>query len=186
MSFILVIIYFTVFIWLLVPIKQYNTRFFIYFLILGLLDPVAILLFYIFNIDTHVIYLIGTTVLFLPAMIGIKKKPKVYIFIPIIFYTLLELLFSIQSLLIPQLVIHIFILINFTRLMILSLQESKSIKIFWLVILTYEFSVILKFFVPLGNIELGPSYFYFTTAIQIFIGIYFLFYNETNSTKINI
>lgn len=53
-------------------------------------------------------------------------------------------------------------------------------------LVVYEFSLLLKFFVYYHEMGVGPVYYYVTTAFQIMIGIFFIFVNEINSTKLTI
>jgi hypothetical protein len=55
-----------------------------------------------------------------------------------------------------------------------------------LMLVLYEFSVIPKFFILYSESMAGLAYFYFSTIIEIFIGLFFVFFNEKNSPTIRL
>lgn len=68
------IAYITIIVWLIIPVRQFKTRFFLFFLILGLLDPTAYILGHIFKLNIAVPHLLGTIILLYPALFEIKKN----------------------------------------------------------------------------------------------------------------
>lgn len=181
-----IILYLNTLVWLLIPFRQFRTRFFGYFLVLGLMDPIYLILVKFDSVESSIYYSFITILLLYPTLFSIGKRTKSMLILFFLGLVILFILQFIEQILITQLLMHLVVLLFFIKHSILYLSQNKSLLLFHLVLIVYEFSIILKFFVPLGNIEMGPEYFYFTTAIQIFIGIYFLFYNETNSIKINV
>lgn len=186
MSLISYIVYLNIFIWLLIPIRQYKTRFFPFFLVLGILDVLSLGLFYLFNVNLIITYLFGTCVLLYIALFEFGKRLKFSLLIFFIIISTLIANYSITESEVIQFVIHFIIIIAFLKILILYFASNHKILLFHLILIAYEFSLILKFFVYYREVELGPVYYYVTTAFEILIGLFFIFVNEKNSPQLNI
>ncbi|OGU40213.1 MAG: hypothetical protein A2315_17285 [Ignavibacteria bacterium RIFOXYB2_FULL_35_12] len=178
------IAYITIIVWLIIPIRQFKTRFFLFFLILGLLDPIAYSLGHILNLNYTVSYLFGTIVLLYPTLFEIKRKIKLWLVFACLTIGLFVVLYPINVSTIIQIVIHFIIFISFLRILVVFFSENRRILLFHLMLVVYEFSLLLKFFVYYHEVGVGPAYYYVTTSFQIMIGIFFLFVNEVNRPKL--
>lgn len=180
------IVYASLIIWILIPIRQFGTRLFLFFFILGLLDLTAFVLLIIFKINFEIIYLLGTSLLLYPLLNDFKDVYRfgvVSILIAaafiIFFYTSISPIFF-------QMIIHLVIFIYFLRMLVLFYGISRRILYFHLILLTYEFSLLLKFYIYWNDVDLGFIYYSLTTLVQILIGLFFLFFNEKNSPLIKV
>jgi hypothetical protein len=176
----------SVFVWLLIPIRQFRTRFFLFFLVLGLLDPIALLWGMLLHYNIDAPYLFGTVLLFYLALFEVKKEIKIGLSLVLISATFIIVFYSISTSSIFQIIIHFIIFIYFLKVLVVYFSENRKLLLFHLFLVAYEFSLLLKFFVFYHELEIGLVYFYLTTGIQIIIGIFFLFVNELNSPKISI
>jgi hypothetical protein len=173
-------------VWVIIPFRQYKTRFFGYFLILAVLDLAYIVLKNFIQINTLYYYLYGTILLLYPALLEIKHNYKIGILIVLGITGSFVLYNSPIDSILVQVVIHLIIFINFLKLLIIHYSQARKLKIFHLMLIIYEFSVILKFFVYYKEIGIGPVYYFLTTAFEILIGLFFIFINEKNSPEFSI
>ena len=186
MNTILFIIYTNTLVWLLVPIRQYNTRFFLFFLVLGLFDPVFISSYYIFKLDISTLYLIGTVLLLYLALLDFKKINRLILsWVFLIIGTVVAFHYK-EKIALVELVIHLIIFFNFLRITLKEYSTSRQVLFFSIFLITYEISLIVKFFMSISQVDLGVFYFHFTSIIQVALGILFLFINEKNSPLIKI
>ncbi len=180
------IAYASIVIWVLIPIRQLGTRLFLFFLILALLDLSSFILLYVFKTKAEVIYLIGSTRLLYPVLTDLKYIYRFAVVSILIAAAFIIFYYTSISPILFQMVIHLAILIYFLKVLVLYYGLNRKVLLFHLFLLTYEFSLLLKFFVFWHELNLGLVYFYLTTIFQILIGIFFLFINEKNSPQINI
>lgn len=180
------ILFFSTFIWLITPVRQFGTRFFYFFLVLALIDFIFILIsqFVLFNSLQY--YLLCVLILLYAALFELKTKNRVLLIICFAVPGLLILLYQPQLSIVFQTIIHLIIFVIFLRVLIIHFAERRKLLWFHLILIMYEFSILLKFFVYYNELEIGLVYYYVTTAIQILIGIFFLFINEKNSPKLRI
>ncbi|HCY75823.1 MAG TPA: hypothetical protein DHV28_07860 [Ignavibacteriales bacterium] len=180
------IAYASIVIWALIPIRQFGTRLFLFFLILALLDLSSFILLYVFKTKTEVIYLIGTTILLYPLLTELKNIYRFGVVWVLVAAAFIIFYYTSISPILFQMVIHLAILIYFLKVLVLYYGLNRNVLLFHCFLLAYEFSLILKFFVYWHELNLGLIYFYLTTIFQIGIGIFFLFINEKNSPFIKI
>jgi hypothetical protein len=180
------IAYTSIIIWVLIPVRQFGTRLFLFFLVLGLLDFSSFILVYVFKTKVEIIYMIGTTILLYPLLTDLKNVYRFGVVSILIAAAFIIFYYTNINPILFQMVIHIAILIYFLKVLILYYGLNRKVLLFHLFLLTYEFSLLLKFFVYWHELNLGLVYFYLTTVFQIGIGIFFLFINEKNSPMIKV
>jgi hypothetical protein len=173
-------------VWLLVPIRQFRTRFFLFFLILGLLDPGAYILALVFKLNTAVPYLLGTVILLYPALFEIKKQIKLGLVLILFTAGIIVAFYAMNISLIIQIIIHFIIFVSFLKVMVVFYSLNRRLLLFHLMLVLYEFSLILKFFVYYNEVGIGPAYYYVTTVFEIMIGIFFIIFKEANSPKLTV
>ena len=179
------IAYITIIVWLIIPIRQFKTRFFLFFLVLGLLDPIAYSLGHILKLNTTVPYLFGTIILLYPALFEIKKQIKLGLVLILFTAGIIVVFYAMNISLIIQIVIHFIIFVSFLKVMVVFFSENRKLLLFHLMLVLYEFSLLLKFFVFYNEVGVGPAYYYATTSFEIMIGIFFIFFNEVNGPKLS-
>src|SRR5574338_664169 len=128
MSLISIIIYISILVWLAVPIRQYGTRYFIFFLILSLFDPIFISVYYIFKPNISILYLLGTNLLLYSALIGIRKLSKLFITMIFLTISIAVIIYSKKEITVIELIIHLVIFFNFLRIMILEFTVKRFVS----------------------------------------------------------
>ncbi len=186
MQLLKLILYFNSFVWFLIPIRQFRTRFFYFFLVLAFFDPAVILLHQFLILRSLDVYLIGTVILIYTALIDFPTRTKLFIMLSFACISLVVVVYSLFDTIVIQITIHLIILIIFLRILVIYFSENRKILWFHLILTGYEFSILLKFFVYYTRIDIGVEYYYATTALQILIGIFFIFINEKNSPALKI
>ena len=178
--------YLSLIIWVLIPIRQFGTRLFLFFLILSLIDLTAFVMLFVFKINFELIYLVGTTLLLYPLLTDLKNIYRIGVIAVLVVAAFIIFYYSNINPILFQMVIHIAILLYFLKVLVLYYGLNRNVLLFHFFLLAYEFSLLLKFFVYWHELNLGLIYFYLTTIFQILIGIFFLFINEKNSPLIKV
>ncbi len=179
------IIFFSILIWLATPLRQYKKNYFFFFLLYALTDPILILVHLFFHIHPYQAYsiFILLAVLSLLKFTWIKKY-KVYISLAFLINIILSVYANLKYLSIDLILLNFIILIIFLSKAIFDVYKEDLINVFYFVICVYQISIIMKYVIFATNVKTGIIFFYLTSAFEILIGIYFIFYNERNSPKI--
>ncbi len=165
--------------WLLPPFRQRGCKYFLYFLILALSDPIFGLIDWIHASNSTAYYLFVSTLLLISLL---KKK---ILLLSLIIVVLLSIYLSNPEIRIFTSLVHFVILLYLLKEMIVIISRESKIVIFNLILELYEASVLFKFVASYLEIT-GILYFYITTAFEVFIAIFFTIYNEKNSPAINL
>ena len=175
-----IIVYISTFFWLFPPFRQYNGRYFYYFLILALSDPLALINYSFIGISHHFIHSIaGLLLLYSFDSIEYLKK---YLLANIIFILAFFLfLFLLDNLLYVILTLHLLILYRFIRLSLLNTFNKNELNIFLLVLVFYEISAIVNLIVFISKTNLGVVFYYLTLSFQILVAIFFTIFREDSS-----
>jgi len=175
------ITYLSVLVWLLPPIRQYKTFFFLYFLVLGITDVFSVLLIKFFQISSYDFYAIISFCLFIVLQRFEYLKQKKILFIGSGLIVILLLFFRIEKnpyiLLIAFL--HLMIIFRILYLFVMVVAEKQGINFFYLVLAFYEFTILLKFLNFLLEINFeAQAYFYVTTIFELVVGIFYTTFRE--------
>ncbi len=173
-------------IWLIISFRQFKTNYFFYFLVYSTSSTIM-LLDYILLIHPAYFYL-GIGFFLIISLFNFKKIPH-YIFFLIgvlIISTILPFILSIEIITVCLVIQHIAIFFIILKRTVLYTREHEKLNLFYFVLLLYETTLITRFIVVAGNVKTGIIFFYLTAAFGIFIGIFFLFFNELNSPKIRL
>lgn len=177
-----IITYISAIVWLFPPIRQYKTKYFLFFLILALKNSFNEAALHMnfsnpLTIDLIAAYLILASLVW--RKISLKSL--------IIFLTGLLLLiiagnyltlFGIVSLKVILSSILVFI---FSKDTILSFHKTAKINLFYLMLTFYEITIVIKFIDYITFAKIGVIYFNITTAFELLIGVFFIIYNSANS-----
>lgn len=185
MELLLTFYYISVGFWVFIPFRQYRTRFFIPFLILALSDPVYIALYQLVRIKSDDYYLVISIIFLYSILFDFKIMRKIilitaFALISIPFFLIKELSTEIFTLIIQS-----YIFIIFLKVMTIYFSQQREILVFHLTLVTYQFTLLLKFFVSITNVEVGAVYYMATSLIQIVFAIFFLILNENSKAKIS-
>jgi hypothetical protein len=167
---------FSMLIWLLPPLRQYGTRFFIFFLMFGFADITGALYSKYVDINSNlIVYIIITAI----ALLSLQEKAhlKKYLF----YYSVMILAAVGLYIRFPDLSTGTFILLFINTFIILTLFKDllndffnmRSFSIFLAILIFYQITNITKLATLLTGFQNNYFYFGFTTAIQILLGIFF-------------
>jgi len=172
--------------WLFPPFKQYKTDYFYYFLCLALSDPISAIIPYLkgYIWQGHVVF---SSILIL-TLLKEKTLKKFSPLILIIFTALFYLILKVQHPVLQNIVVFnvVIITIMIAKRFVISVRETESLNLFYMVVVLYNFSTIMKILFRVNHGSTGYLYFFLTNFFQIFIAIYFSFYNVNNAKKIKL
>jgi len=169
-------------IWLLVPLKQYNTKYFSMFLLFGIKDAISILLYFVFNFASYKVS-IPINFLIILALFNKLNRDNIYFIIPsFLFLTYLN--FFILSAkasnsfhMFSSAVFLTFFMIKFFR----KLYLRNTFSLFYALMFSYFLLTFTKYINAITfNIDNVVMYF-MNTAIQILIGLYLLKYTHLDN-----
>ena len=177
-----IIIYLTIFIWLLPPFMQFKERYFYFFIILAISDLISIMAQIFFHINPSYIFIFISYLAYLSIMSKIILKKNWYLFL-ILFLIITSFLFSFNSLSTRYfifVIVNILIFIKFLFTFISEIGLHKHIKYFLIVLLFYELTVIFKFINLITGFTDAYSYFIITSIFEFFVGVFFSVFKEDN------
>lgn len=179
MLFTVIIININILVWTLPPFRQYKSKYFYYFYILAISDPLTLFMGHNFHWLPAKTFII-ISILSLLSVIIEKGTVKNYllIFFSLLIITFLSIKLPINYLWFIMSLIHLAIFIVFAKRTMVFFQENHSILFFHLALLLYEASLIAKFLFIMIDIKTGLLFFYLTTAFEILLAIYFMFDRE--------
>lgn len=61
--------------------------------------------------------------------------------------------------------------------------RKRAINFYFIALVVYELSILLKMFTLLTNIQMGVPFYHLTSLFEILICIYFIFFNVENSPQ---
>ena len=164
------------FIWLIPPFRQYRTKYFLFFLLIAVSDPLAITLWKSFQIIPSLVYLIMNLFLlcsllkihYLKIVSAISLTIILILFQNVFKHAQIDLLNTFMNI-----IILVVIISDFLRYIV----ENDAISLFYVFLISWELSMVLKYLVSKTDLIQGPVLFYITTFFQIFFGIIFSFVN---------
>lgn len=179
------IIYLSIFFWFLPPIRQYGTKFFYYFLVLALTDPISLLL-NSFGINANFIMVLGSVIICLllrTKLLSYKNNWLLNSTISTLSFATYFLPVSIVELIF--IVIHLIILLIFLKYTMAYIHQEGRINFFHFVLIFYEFSGITKIIAMIGDINSGTEFLIITAFSQFFVALFFTVFSE-DSKKIQL
>ena len=150
------------------------------------MDPLILVIQLFIVLQPFRIYMIA--VLFqIISLISFKNNVmSKFILIPLVIINImLSFYIGTSEILLIVIFENIIVLSLFFRLTIISIFKSLKINLFHVVLILYVHSIIMKFFVDYIDLKFGLTYFYLTSAFEVIIGIFFIFFNDKNSPKLN-
>lgn len=176
--------FFSVIVWLLPPFKQYKGRYFLFFLILAVIDPITFSYSFITKstLPSQVFILFNYfLVLSLITKNMIKKSWLLFLLLTLVMFVPTIFQFDrIQNLgvvILLQSTIAFIILKNF----ITHYIATRSISVFHSVFLFYLFTIILKYLNILVGYADATAFFFLTSIAQIVFGLFFSVHRENKS-----
>ncbi|MDP2037099.1 MAG: hypothetical protein Q8L04_06920 [Ignavibacteria bacterium] len=173
------LIFASIVVWLFTPIRQYKTRYFWFFLVLALTDPIVTVVAKNFLIVASKLY-VPFNVLFFFSLIDYKKI-TVY---KILFYLTIIVLGYFSFIHVWEYGVFFFTAILFLVLVLIIKQsfqfviEKGSINIFHMALIFYQALNVFKSLSMLLNFSTGVWFYFISNVVQIFLGIFFALYRE--------
>jgi hypothetical protein len=181
MFIIRLIFYFEILIWLLPPLKQYRGGLFYYFLIAGMTDPLSVLGVAYLRLEYNSVYILSYFFQTLSVIYYNRKLTKGWIFLCVSILASSYYYLPPALMLISLVVFNLIIVYHLFCIFFNDILRTKRINCYYFTFLFYELTLILKCLSVIYNYSGGIYYFYSFTAIEIFIGFYFIFFNLDNS-----
>jgi hypothetical protein len=166
-------------IFMLPPFRQYNGRFFYYFLILAIEDPIARVFELSFHFHPIIVHLLFGILLVL-AVLKYEKFLKYALYsVPFLIVGGIGISFlNVEVLRILLALTHIIIFFIVAKLAVIFIRDTKGINFFHIMLILYESSIILKFITLVLNIHNGILLFYITLAFELFLGLFFSLFRD--------
>ncbi len=151
------------------------------------MDPITLTTYLLFHLSSLSIY-IPLVVLSIFSLFEVKTiKKNVFLFILIIAASVICSCFGTMKLFrICIMFLDLVTFIIFLKFALIELYKEGHINLFYFMLCVYEISLSLKFMLDVINIKTGIMFFYLSLFFEIFIGIYFIIYNEITSPKIKL
>jgi hypothetical protein len=162
-------------VWLFPPIRQYGTRFFIFFLMLGFADITGALYTKYFQGSNLLIYIIITAVAYF-SIHNIKHLKKYFFYYAFMVIAAFGIFFRMPDMITGSLIIlafHILIMLTLFKDLLNDFFNIRSLNLFLAVLIFYEITTVTKLATLLTGSYNNYIYFGTTTAIQILLGIFF-------------
>jgi len=174
------IIYASILFWLFPIFRQYKGNYFHYFVILALSDPLAMFGVAVLNVQPRLILSIAAIFLFYSIDTIKHEFRRLWLLNLIIVVTFVIALIVLSNPLFLVLIFHFSILLIFIKKLMVKLYQLGEFNWFYLVLIFYEITVILKVIVFISGTEIGVLYFYLTLAFQFLVAIFFTILREEN------
>lgn len=177
-----ILFFISVLIWLFPPVRQYRTEYFLFFLILAIADPVGALL-NIFLAVKPIHENLVITFLLIIALVDTERLKKRWIFVFLSFLILMTAMIFLpfKSMYGIKILLSSIVLFIILKNALLYFNQKQTINLFFLVLILYEITIIIKFIYTASRTHTGTVYFYTTSFFEFFIGIFFSFFNKNNS-----
>lgn len=165
----------SIIVWLLPPIRQHATKYFLFFLILAVCDPLYLLMIQFVSINPIKIFLVTTMLLILS--VTIRKYNMKTLSLTILLISILivvDIFFSIKEIYFFKILLSSILVFLFAKETVLVFNKTLKINLFYLILTLYEISIVLKFLSFLfHSINESIILFYITSAFEILIGVFF-------------
>jgi hypothetical protein len=177
-------------IWLLPPFRQYKGGYFLFFLVLALTDPIANFFYTLFKYNLIYIYVFSSFILLFVAINHLRylKTSIVIVNVAVSLFSLI-LLYEINNINIIMGLMFFFHFEIFCCFIIFMVQKLVARNIFYsyfLVLVFYEFSILVKFITFIIDRKTGAPINYLMDIIELFIGAYFILFNLKTGPRIRL
>lgn len=166
---------------MLPPFRQYGNRFFLYFLILALSDPIQFFIYDILGIHFYPqnIYVVVFLILFFAVLKQNKMFRSYSFYICLISAcTVLYLWGHAVRFLLEYIIIvfHAGIVFLLVKEQVKELSERGKLNWFAMLVILYEISMIIKFFQLAQRTRTGIVFFFLTTLFETLLGLFFIIF----------
>lgn len=184
MSTIQTILDISIFFWLLPPIRQFKGRFFYYFLVMALSDPINIFCFQVLKTPQYLIHSVaGLFLIFSLIFLSDGVRKRLFIISALVFG------FFIGMILLPDFVylllsMHIVIFLILIKIAVMPVYQKNIVNIFYFALLFYELSLVLNISLILGSGDIRIILYFSTLSFQILMAIFFTIFTEKSEILI--
>lgn len=173
-----VVVYISIFFWLLPPIRQFRQRYFYYFLVLALADPLALVCANFLHCSPHLIHPISGFILVYTIDYSLDRLKNNWILHSLFLIGFIIGLIFIENLLYLVLLLHLIIALKFIYITITEAYNENILNIFHLALIFYELSVVINLSVYLSGSEIKVIIYYMTLFFQILLALFFCIFTE--------
>ncbi len=181
MNLLILILYCSILIWLITPIRQYKTKYFFMFLVLGLSDLLSRIFFGFGLIEkSNNINITIASLLIIFSLLYFRHIYRyliLFVLLLIFTYVLYFVFYTIENENIFQTFLQLIILVLIFADFLNHTLSKKEISIFLTILLFYQTTNLLKFVNIFTETIVGYFYFFVTSFFQIAIGLFFCFVN---------
>ena len=164
--------------WLLPPFRQFKGRFFYYFLIMALSDPINIFCLEVIKTPLYSIHSAAGLLLIISLIFNSDGfRNKTLVIFPLISGFTLGLIY-LTNFLYLLLILHIIIFLLLLKIAILPIYQKNIINLFYFVLLFYELSIVLNLTLITGSSNIKIILFFSTLFFQVLIALFFTIFTE--------
>lgn len=180
-----IILFLSLIVWLLPPFKSVNTRYFYFFFVLGVIDPIRVFAGMLFHYNSPFLTILATGLLVITLLDFRKQQYIVAAFsaaLAVIYYSVAT---PVNYIMFCTILFNLGIILIISVRIINHLKENKSLNLFLVLLLSYELITVFRKTAILLDLQKGAISFMLGGAIQILFGIAFIFINvNTKSFKL--
>ena len=168
-------------VWLIPPFRQFRGKYFYFFLILALMDPISIGFRLLFKQPIPLgVYSFSTYFLLLSlfSFETYKKHLMLLISVSLLTFLLIFFGFNHSQNLLAIVLFHFGIFFIILKKFITTYTLDGHIKVFYLFFIFYELTIIIKFFNVFFGFADATAFYYITTIAQIIFGLFFSIVRE--------
>lgn len=188
-SLYLTILYLEIFIWILVPIRHFNTRFFWFFLFPALSGVISETIRLIHPGSNTALPQFTLMTLGAFAIININRHRRptaailIFLFYCLIVFTVYKLDFGWQYMLFGRAVVVGYTAFEIMKLIINTFNERREFNIFHFMLLTFFTNIAITnlVFGLSGEMALSSGFSFFNLFVSFFYGLYFILFRENFS-----
>ena len=181
-----IIAFISIIIWLLPPFRQLKGGFFLYFLISGFSDPITLFSLWLLKTNPIYIHLFISFLLAISILYYYKNLTTKWLVTLIIILIISSLVGDKDVLFIPIIIFRLFIVVQLFIDTASDFLIKKKVSLYISLLLFYELTIIFKYTAVGFNYSTGIYLYYLTSAIDVFVCIFFVLYNLQNSPFIKL
>lgn len=180
------IIYLSMFIWLLPPFRNVGTKYFFFFFVFAIEDPLAVFVLKKIHLFHNMLFPLFT--LFILYSLVNKKNKRILLIVTAVYLSYIILSSDTNSQLgfFLNSILHVYIFVLFVSDFLTYFDEHHSVNLFLTLLVCYEFIAVSKNILWILDLSKGIVIFFVSLFIQIFLGIAFTIWNVNNSPKFKI
>lgn len=178
MGLVAVIVYLSRIVWSFPPFRQYKGKFFNYFFIFAIGDPIGVFLIRLGYKNTHPVNAAIAAAALLSVMAlnrNLSKTPSISF---VLFTLVAGILMPLVEVKLMTAAILMLLVYYFIRYMVIFAGKYGRVSLFHILFLIYNVSLAFKLINIALELKKGQMYFYFTTGFEIILGILFCIFRE--------